>query len=125
MAITQAQYKDMKEYWDYQRKVQYNKETVHRMAESFENRIVNEFGMMSLKDIQETLWNRIKSSEYEEPHKGWIPNDPSLRFDWEQEPNNNLVSSTKTKGRQVVVKARDKWKEDFEKLIDDDNLIQK
>ena len=41
MPITSEQYKDMKEYWDYQRKVQYNRETIHRMAESFENRVAN------------------------------------------------------------------------------------
>ena len=125
MSITKEQYEDLKEYWDYQRKVQYNRETIHRMAESFENKIVNEFGMMSLKDIQETLWNRIKSSEYEEPHKGWVPSDPSLRFDWESDPNDKRLPPPKTKGRPVVVKSREKWKEDFEKLIDDDNIIQK
>ena len=28
MAISEAKYKDQKEYWDYQRKVQYNKEQI-------------------------------------------------------------------------------------------------
>jgi len=29
MAITKQSYTDLKEYWDYQRKVQYNKEVVY------------------------------------------------------------------------------------------------
>ena len=29
MAITKQSYKDLKEYWDYQRKVEYNKEIVY------------------------------------------------------------------------------------------------
>jgi len=35
MAITEQSYKDLKEYWDYQRKIEYNKEIVHYMAEKF------------------------------------------------------------------------------------------
>ena len=35
MAITKQKYNDLKEYWDYQRKVQYNKEIVFNMADTF------------------------------------------------------------------------------------------
>jgi len=35
--ITKKDYEDLKEYWDYQRKVQFNKEIVHNMAEQVEN----------------------------------------------------------------------------------------
>jgi hypothetical protein len=116
MAITKAQYEDMKEYWDYQRKVQYNKETIYRMAEQFENRVYSDFGAMPLENVQEILWGRIKSEDYEDPHKNWIPEDESLRFDWEDKPKER-------KGKLVVVKAREKWQEDFEKLINEDNNL--
>ena len=33
MAITEQSYKELKDYWDYQRKIEYNKEIVHYMAE--------------------------------------------------------------------------------------------
>ena len=33
MAISEAKYKDQKEYWDYQRKIQYNKEQLSDIAE--------------------------------------------------------------------------------------------
>ena len=31
MAISKQSYKELKEYWDYQRKIEYNKEMVHFM----------------------------------------------------------------------------------------------
>ena len=122
MPINKAEYNDLKEYWDYQRKVQYNKEVIHRMAEQFENRIHNEFGALSLDDIKDLLWSRIKSEEYEDPHTNWVPSEPTLRFEWETDPN-MPKELPKPKGIPVVVKARDKWKEDFEKYINDDNNI--
>ena len=52
MAITKQSYKDLKEYWDYQRKVQYNKEVVYRMADRFEGRVYNDFGMVDLNEMK-------------------------------------------------------------------------
>ena len=83
MAISKQSYKNLKEYWDYQRKVQYNKEVVYKLAEGFEGRIYNDFGMVSLSEMKELLWTRVKSSDYEEPKEGWVPEDQKLRFDWE------------------------------------------
>ena len=44
--ITKESYKDLKEYWDYQRKIAYNKEMVFMMADNFEGRVYNDFGMV-------------------------------------------------------------------------------
>jgi hypothetical protein len=101
MPITKQSYEELKEYWDYQRKVEYNKEMVYRMAEQFENRLHTEYGVMSLKDIKDLLWSRIKSEEYEEPHKGWIPEDKQLRFEWEGEPTFIKTSEIKSKWKEA------------------------
>ena len=45
--ITKKSYEDLKEYWDYQRKIAYNKEMVFMMANSFEGRVYNDFGMVN------------------------------------------------------------------------------
>ena len=45
--ITKESYKDLKEYWDYQRKIAYNKEMVFMMANGFEGRVYNDFGMVN------------------------------------------------------------------------------
>ena len=81
--ITKEQYENLKEYYDYQRKVAYNKEIVFNMAEKFEGRVYNDFGMVNMKDMKELLWVRVKPEDYEEPRVGWVPQDESLRFEGE------------------------------------------
>ena len=81
--ITKEDYKDLKEYYDYQRKIAYNKEIVLSMADKFEGRVYNDFGMVNIKDMKELLWTRGKPEDYEEPRKGWVPQDENLRFEWE------------------------------------------
>ena len=46
MPITKESYQDLKEYWDFQRKIQFNKEKIKAFAEQFENRVYNEFGQV-------------------------------------------------------------------------------
>jgi hypothetical protein len=58
MAITKESYKDLKEYWDYQRKIQYNKEIVMNMADEFEGRVYNEFGMVDIKEMKEICYGQ-------------------------------------------------------------------
>jgi len=116
MAITKESYKDLKEYWDYQRKVQYNKEVVHNMADEFEGRVYNEFGMVDIKEMKDLLWSRVKTEDYEEPRQGWVPEDPNLRFEHEGSahmPKIQIPYETK-KGRPVVLRA---------KKLNDDNDI--
>ena len=119
MAISKEQYQDLKEYWDFQRKVQYNKEMIYKMAEKFENRVYTDMGQMSLKQIQEELWVRVQQSDYEDPPKDWIPQDTSLRFEWEGLPD---LSSEKAVGKWTD--AFNIISEEFEKKHDD-NYIQR
>lgn len=115
MPITKEQYKDMPEYWDYQRKCEYNRETIYEMSDRFEGRIYDDLGPVSLDQIKERLWARIDPSEYEEPPKTWIPKDVKYRFDWETEPK------PEKKGRPVVVKSKDKWSDVFDELSEHTN----
>ena len=41
MAIPKTKYEELKEYWDYQRKIAYNKEVIYHMADRFQNRVYN------------------------------------------------------------------------------------
>lgn len=111
--ITKKQYEDLKEYWDYQRKVQYNKEVVHNMADTFEGRVYNDFGMVNLEDMKDLLWTRVKVDDYEEPRKGWVPEDPKLRFEWEGEAHMPKFEFEKSKGRPVVLRGKEDWQEAF------------
>jgi len=118
MPISKESYKDLKEYWDYQRKVQYNKEVVHNMADQFENRVYNDFGPISLDEMKDLLWTRVKAEDYEEPRKGWIPEDEKLRFEWEGPACMPKLQIKGPKGRPVVLRAKKGWDEVF----DDDKL---
>ena len=106
--ITKESYKDLKEYWDYQRKIAYNKEMVFMMADNFEGRVYNDFGMVSLDQMKELLWTRVRPEDYEEPRKGWVPEDPKLRFEWEGPafmPKIFDLSGPRS-GRPVVLRAK-------------------
>ena len=108
--ITKEQYEDLKEYWDYQRKIAYNKEMVFMMADSFDGRVYNDFGMVSIDEMKDLLWLRVKPEDYEEPRKGWVPEDPKLRFEWEGPaymPKVFDLSGTRS-GRPVVLRAKKK-----------------
>lgn len=125
--ISKLEYDNLKEYWDYQRKIQYNRERVQQIAEQYDGRIVMpEFGMLGEKEIFDIMWNKVKSSDYDDPPKDWIPNDDSLRFEWEPDPK-SPKSLPKPGGKPVVVKAKDKWDEYMDELNDlsnDDNNLQ-
>ena len=108
--ITKKSYEDLKEYWDYQRKIAYNKEMVFMMADSFDGRVYNDFGMVSLDDMKDLLWTRVKPEDYEEPRKGWVPEDPKLRFEWEGPafmPKFKTYEDDMLKrGRPVILRAK-------------------
>ena len=78
--ITKKSYEDLKEYWDYQRKIAYNKEMVFMMANNFEGRVYNDFGMLHIDNVKTILWDKIPPSEYEDPPKHWVPKDPKFKL---------------------------------------------
>ena len=85
MAIPKTKYEELKEYWDYQRKIAYNKEVIYHMADRFQNRVYNDFGAVSIEKLKEILWTRVQPEDYEEPRKGYVPEDPKLRIEGEGE----------------------------------------
>jgi hypothetical protein len=120
--ITKESYEDLKEYWDYQRKVEYNREVVFAMADHFENRVYNDFGPMSLNEMKDLLWARVKSEDYEEPKVGWVPEDFNLRFEWEGPAYMPNAQLEKPKGRPVVLRAKKDF-EDWNDIFDDEKGI--
>src|SRR5210317_1768156 len=114
--ITKKDYKDLKEYWDYQRKVEYNKEVVHNMADQFEGRVYNDFGAVNLNDMKDLLWTRVKSEDYENPRKGWVPLNEKYRFECEGEANMPDFEIETPKGDKIALKAKDikGWQEAFD-----------
>jgi len=121
--ITKKDYEDLKEYWDYQRKVEYNKEVVFNMADSFEGRVYNDFGAVNLNDMKELLWTRVKPEDYENPRKGWVPLNENYRFEWEGEANMPDFEIETPRGDTIALKAKNikEWQKAFDDEEDSSN----
>lgn len=86
MAVSEKDYNHLKEYWDYQRKVEYNREKVYYMAERISQNTITEFGKLPVEDIQSILWSKIEPAMYDDPPKGYIPENPDYRLWYETWP---------------------------------------
>ena len=75
MAVSKEEYKKLKEYFDFQRKVEYNKEKLRKAVEV----------MLDEPDILfNDIWSRMKEEEMAEIPKGWIPEDDKLKIEGEE-----------------------------------------
>jgi len=121
--ITKKDYENLKEYWDYQRKVEYNKEVVFNMADSFEGRVYNDFGAVNLNDMKDLLWTRVKPEDYENPRKGWVPLNENYRFEWEGEANMPDFEIETPRGDTIALKAKNikEWQKAFDDEEDSSN----
>ena len=79
--ISNEQYNDMKEYWDYQRKIEYNREKCQAACENI--KIIEDDNEVDMKDFFEVMWNRIETNDYEDPPKGWVPRNKDYRLEGE------------------------------------------
>lgn len=109
MTIQPKDYNSKKEYWDYQRKVEYNREQINMMSERFDGRVYGDFGMVSVDEIKDKLWNKIDPAEYEEPPEDWIPKDPKYQL-WYEDGKLDVKQLSPT-ARKVILRA----KKDYER----------
>jgi hypothetical protein len=83
LMISKQSYKDLKEYWDYQRLLEYNREKIKDKLERVEGRVFSQFGPVKTNDLFNDIWINVESSDLETPPVGWIPKNKDLRFEWE------------------------------------------
>jgi len=97
MAISEHSYNDLKEYWDFQRKLEYNREILRKQCEDFEGRLYHtDTGHMTQDQLFDMLWNKINHEDLDEPDKNWVPKNEEYR----------LWNESTTKGKQVVLRAK-------------------
>ena len=73
MAIDPKEYENLKEYYDFQRKKEYNREQLKTAIDEMEGRI----GLtMSFDEI----WSRIEEKDLQEAPNNWVPKDPKWRI---------------------------------------------
>ena len=85
MAIQPKEYNAQQEYWDYQRKIEFNREKVRKGC----TKIIDYFGEtedgFSLEEgaLFEKLWNEVTPEDYDEPDADWVPARKELRIEGE------------------------------------------
>ena len=77
--ITEKDYLNLKEMWDYQRMLEYNKELLRTRIKSLLNEVM--FTDATEEDMFDTFWSKMKDSEnkLERPPRTWIPKNEKLR----------------------------------------------
>jgi len=114
MPISQTDYNNKKEYWDYQRKVEFNKEKLKSELSKYSLTNSGNEVDISDKNLFDTIWSKIEIDDYDEPTKGWIPINNDYRLWNEGEPTklnyyfDPLKEIEKPKGRKVVLRVKEK-----------------
>ena len=123
MSITKQSYKDLKEYWDFQRKIEYNKERLRALTKEMEGRVYSQFGMLNEKELFDSLWHKLPQDAYENPPPTFIPENEDYRFEWEGEPNKQKALPLHKKGRPVVLRAKSNTCTILHTFDDDDSRV--
>ena len=75
MAVSKEEYKKLKEYFDFQRKVEYNKERLRKAVE-----VMLDEPEILFNDI----WGKMKEEEMVDVPKGWVPQNDKLKIEGEE-----------------------------------------
>ena len=80
--ISQDQYSQLKEYYDWQRIIEYNKEQTYHKAESIVEGLREQGADIDIDKVFEELWNETGQDEYEYPvPDNWIPKNIDLQIE--------------------------------------------
>ena len=75
--ISLEEYKNLKEYYDFQRKKEYNREQLEDAIEEVAKRT----GLTVLSFDE--MWSRLEEKDYQEAPNNWIPRDSKWRIQGE------------------------------------------
>lgn len=79
--ITQEQYHSLKEYYDWQRVIEYNREQTYLKAEQIVEGMKEQGADLDLEMVFEELWNDINHETYQYPVPvDWTPKNKDLRI---------------------------------------------
>ena len=78
MTIPIDEYNNLKEYYDFQRKKEFNREQLRDAMEEIEQRT----GMRVYLSFDE-IWSRIEEKDYQEILSNWVPKDLKWRIQGE------------------------------------------
>ena len=67
LMISKTDYEDKKEYWDYQRLLEFNKEALKHKLLKVQGKVFTPMGELSTDDLFDDIWSKISSDELEKP----------------------------------------------------------
>ena len=82
--ITETEYRDMPEYWDHQRKIEFNREKCMKACENMIKHFADEEEItQAAEEMFEIMWHQIESEDYEDPPLDLVPKNTALRLEHE------------------------------------------
>ena len=69
----------MKEYWDYQRKVEYNRE---QLLDQLQN-VHDDLDSDTIERMFDDIWNYQDPEDYDDPPREWIPKNKQFQIEGE------------------------------------------
>ena len=75
--ISLDEYEKLKEYYDFQRKKEFNREQLQDAMTQIEEKL----GIMTLSFDE--IWSRLDEKDYQETPNNWVPRDPKWRIQGE------------------------------------------
>ena len=101
MMIEKKDYERLKEYYDFQRKKEYNKEQLMYVCGHVAGEEPNK--------LFDLMWLEFEEKDYQEPPKHWIPKDPKYQL-WYEDGKLDVKQLSPT-ARKVILRA----KKDYER----------
>ena len=77
VTIPLKEYDKLKEYYDFQRKKEFNREQLQDAMTHIEEKL----GIMTLSFDE--IWSRLDEKDYQETPNNWVPRDPKWRIQGE------------------------------------------
>ena len=81
LMISKEDYKELKEYWDYQRKIEYNREILRDQLEN----VHEDEPEADVDHMFAEIWNHVDPIDYDDPPRGWIPKNAKFRVEGEMQ----------------------------------------
>ena len=75
MPIPKQKYKELKPMYDFQRKVEYNKEKLRKAVN---------FMLDDPEALFQDIWGKMKEEEMVDVPKGWVPQNDKLKIEGEE-----------------------------------------
>tara|TARA_A100001011_G_C14320317_1_gene850265 strand:+ start:6382 stop:6654 length:273 start_codon:yes stop_codon:yes gene_type:complete len=84
--ISKKEYKELKAYWDFQRKIEYNKEMLRKEIDRSEESYNIE--LLEKDELFDYMWDEMDQEDYQDPPKSWIPINEKYQIEGESERKN-------------------------------------